>query len=271
MLNAIFMREMTHYLKFALLGMTLAWQGCTSPHNSSGGTRPATSGQPEVTTGSGTSKPDKRQWPRPDNVEAYFTAYGKENPETLVKLGTRLGDIVIRLYEDTPLHRANFIHHIKNSLYDNTIFYRVVPDFMIQGGNSDDDQTLERRKNIPAYYIPSEVRGNHIHQRGAVAMAMSYVNNPEMKSAQYSFYIVIGHKFSPAELKAVENEYDMNIPESSRKVYMEVGGAPHLDGKHTVFGEVVEGMDVVEAISREERDSGDWPVNDVVIDYTILE
>lgn len=220
-----------------------------------------------------TQKPEepKEKWPELGKVTAFFTAYGKENPETRVKLKTRLGDITLRLFEDTPLHRANFIHHIKRGLYYKTIFYRVMPDFMIQGGNSDNDQTLEKRENVGAYYIPSEVSPAHIHERGAVAMAMSYVNNPEMKSAQYSFYIVIGAAFTESGLKAVENEYDITIPASSRKVYTTIGGTPHLDGKHTVFGEVLDGMDVVEAIAEQKRDSGDWPINDVVIEYEILE
>lgn len=217
------------------------------------------------------SKVPKEKWPEIGKVKSFFTKYGAENPETTVKLKTRLGDIVIRLYEDTPLHRANFIHHVKRGLYYKTIFYRVIPDFMIQGGNSDNDQTLEKREHVGAYYIPSEVSSKHIHRRGAVAMAMSYVNNPEMKSAQYSYYIVMGTPFTKEGLRAVEDEYNVKIPDSNREVYMTMGGTPHLDGKHTVFGEVIEGMDVVEAIANEERDSGDWPINDVVIDYEILE
>ncbi|MEZ4722014.1 MAG: peptidylprolyl isomerase [Flavobacteriales bacterium] len=213
----------------------------------------------------------KIQWPQPGKVKEFFTQYGQENQETKVKLKTRLGDIVIELFEDTPLHRANFIHHIKRGLYYKTIFYRVVPGFMIQGGNSDNDATLEKRENVGAYYIPSEVSPKHIHERGAVAMAMSYVNNPEMKSAQYSFYIVIGTPFTEKGLKATEDEYGMKVPQENREVYMTIGGSPHLDGKHTVFGRVLEGMDVVEAIAAEKRDSGDWPVNDVVIEYEILD
>lgn len=256
------------YLKFVLLAATFL-MGCTptaSDREASSQKQRDTVPAP-VPPGRDTAE----RWPGTDNVKEYFTEYGKEHPETLVKLSTRLGDIHIRLYEDTPLHRANFIHHIKRSLYQNTIFYRVIPGFMIQGGNSDNEECRLKRKNIPAYYIPSEVRSHHVHKRGAVAMAMSYVNNPEMKSAQYSFYIVIGNKFTPAGLDAVESEYGITIPKASREVYTTLGGTPHLDGKHTVFGEVVKGMDVVEAIALEERDSGDWPVKDVVITYTVSE
>lgn len=263
------MRRTIHYLKFVSLAVVFLFIGCTP--NGSDREIPAQKHSDTLRAPLPPQKDAEEPWPRTDNVREYFTEYGQQHPETLVKLSTRLGDIFIRLYEDTPLHRANFIHHIKRSLYDNTIFYRVVPGFMIQGGNSDNDECREKRKNIPAYYIPSEVGSGHIHKRGAVAMAMSYVNNPEMKSAQYSFYIVIGSTFTPAGLNAVESEYNIAIPDSLREVYMTVGGTPHLDGKHTVFGEVVKGMDVVEAIAMEERDSGDWPVNDVVITYTVLE
>jgi cyclophilin family peptidyl-prolyl cis-trans isomerase len=209
--------------------------------------------------------------PELNKVEAFFKAYGEQNKETLVRMTTRLGDIDIRLYEDTPIHRANFIYNIKNQLYYRTIFYRVVPDFMIQGGNSDDDKTLLKREHAGAYYIPNETNTGHIHKYGSIAMAMSYEDNPESKSAQYSFYIVIGKKLDDKGLDAVEEEYDIIIPEAHRKIYRSIGGTPHLDGKHTVFGEVVNGMEVVEAITKEKRDDGDWPINDVVIDYYLLE
>lgn len=213
----------------------------------------------------------KEVWPKRGKIKAYFTAYGSDNPETKVRLKTRLGDIVIELFEDTPLHRANFIHHIKRGLYEKTIFYRVIPDFMIQGGNSDNDETINRRDGVESYYIPSEFKPKHIHKRGAVAMAMNYHNNPENKSSQYDFYIVIGKAFNDAELDATEAEYGYKHPESSREIYRTIGGTPHLDGKHTVFGRIIEGMDVVEAIADVKRDSGDWPNTDVVIDYEIIE
>ncbi|MBT3647880.1 MAG: peptidylprolyl isomerase [Flavobacteriales bacterium] len=209
--------------------------------------------------------------PKQGKVQSFFDEYAKNNLEKRVILKTRLGDIELELFEETPIHRANFLFNVKNDLYSHTIFYRVVPDFMIQGGNSDHDQTLLKRKGVGAYYIPSERDLGGIHQRGAVAMAMTYDNNPEEKSAQYSYYIVIGTKFSDEGLDAVEEEYQFNIPEASRKIYKSIGGSPHLDGKHTVFGMVSKGMDIVEAIANEKRDSGDWPINDVIIECEIVE
>jgi len=218
------------------------------------------------------SEPVKEElnWPSADKAMSFLKKYGTENLENKVVLKTRLGDITIQLYDDTPLHRANFILNTKTKLYEKTIFYRVVPNFMIQGGNSDYDKTLEMRASNSAYYITSEVRANHIHKKGAVAMAMTYTDNPEMKSAQYSYYIVIGKTFAEAVLEATEKEYKIKIPETNKAIYKSLGGTPHLDGVHTVFGEVIEGMDVVEAISNEKTDSGDWPINDVIINCEVV-
>ena len=100
---------------------------------------------------------------------------------------------------------------------------------------------------------------------------MNYQNNPENNSSQYDWYIVIGKTFSADLLDATAKEYNMDIPDDHRSVYIEKGGAPHLDGKHTVFGRVISGMDVVEEISEVRRDGSDWPFNDIIIDYEILD
>jgi len=209
-------------------------------------------------------------WPDAQNLINFMTEYGNENPETIVKINTRLGSFTVRLFEDTPLHRANFIHHIKRGLYENSIFYRVVPNFIVQGGNSDDDKTAELRENIGLYTIPSEKRPTHFHQKGALAMAMTYEKNPDFRSTQFSLYFVLGEKFTDERLDATEREYGFIFPETSRATYKSIGGAPHLDARHTVFGEVIEGIETLEAIANEPRDSGDWPVNDVFISFEVI-
>lgn len=210
-------------------------------------------------------------WPNIENSDVFLKNFGEQNKETIVLLKTKLGNIKIRLFEDTPYHRANFLFNVKRELYEKTIFYRVVPNFIIQGGNSDYDKTIEKRAENAAYYIPNETKAGHIHKRGAVAMAMTYENNPKQKSAQYSYYIVVGKKFDDAVLDATEREYSVKLSPNQREAYKTVGGAPHLDGVHTVFGEVIEGMDVVDAISKVETDTGEWPVNDILIEYEVLE
>ena len=209
-------------------------------------------------------------WPDPKSVDEFFKLYALEHDNHRVLLKTRSGEIEIELFSDTPLHRASFLFNISRGLYDKTIFYRVVPEFMIQGGNSDNDKTIQAREQAGAYYIQSETNSNQIHGRGADAMAMSYENNPEMKSTQYSFYIVIGQPFTEKGLAVTEDEYDMKVPQENRKTYITIDGAPHLDGKHTVFGKVVRGMEVVESTADEKRDSGDRPVDDEVVEYEVL-
>ncbi len=261
------MRITFHILSFLIL--FFACSGC--------GDKRAQEEKAKQKTDAPTSKPAKEepvpkiQYPNIKNEDQFLANYAKQNPESKIRLSTRFGEMIIQLYDDTPLHRANFIMNIKYGLYDNTIFYRVVKDFMIQGGNSDNDETQDRRGNIKPYYIPSEVKPHHIHKRGALAMAMSYTDNPEMESSQYSFYIVTGQVFTPNMIKATELEYSIDIPAANEQVYTTVGGTPHLDGIHTVLGEVVEGYDVLKKIENAKVDSGDWPVNDVIISMEIIE
>lgn len=226
--------------------------------------------QKPIKTAPKIDRTESLDWPNNENSDQFLLAYGEKNQETEVVLSTRLGDIKIKLFKDTPFHRANFLFNIKRGLYKNTIFYRVIPQFMVQGGNSDDDETKAKRSLNGSFYIPNETNNAHFHKRGAVAMTMTYENNPNRRSAQYSFYIVTGKKFDADLLAATEKEYGIQLNQEQKAYYISEGGTPHLDGIHTVFGEVTEGMEVVEAISQEQTDSGDWPVNDIFIDYKIL-
>ncbi len=176
------------------------------------------------------------------NLVEFLTKYGKENPETKVEISTRLGDIIIDLYEDTPLHRANFIYLVKQGYFNETFFHRIVPNFIIQGGNSDLPSTNKKRFKLgDDYLIPAEINGRN-HFYGSVSGAKEYRENPDKKSAPFEFFIFLG-------------------PETS---------TGHLNGSYTVFGRVTKGMDIVEKIANLPADEGEWPLQNVYIEAKVL-
>lgn len=178
-----------------------------------------------------------------ENVVEFLTQYGKENPETLVRIRTQHGTIDIKLYEDTPLHRANFIYLVKQKYFDNTFFHRVVPNFIIQGGNSDTPSTNKKRRVIGKdYLLPAELANGRKHTSGTVSGAKEYRENPDKQSAPFEFFIFLG-------------------PQSS---------TGHLNGNYTIFGRVVKGMDVVETIANLPTDDGDWPQSNVFITAEVI-
>ncbi len=177
-----------------------------------------------------------------ENAVSFLTLYGKENTENTVLIKTRLGNITIRLYEDTPLHRASFIFLVKMGYFDTTCFYRVVPDFIIQGGESERLDTQTYKARYERYKIPPEFNEKRRHKYGAVASVRDWVNNPRKYSTAFEFYIV-----------------------QSRK------GAHHLDGEHTVFGEVISGFDTIDKIVNLEAGSDEWPLNDVFMKIEVLD
>ncbi len=205
-----------------------------------------------------------------DNVVEELTRYGKENPETLVLMKTPKGNMKIKLYTNTPLHRANFIRLIKNNFYENTEFYRVVEDFMIQGGDNDDWERQSLKNKMGLYTLPAEFNEENIHQKGALSMAREYENNPEKRSVPFEFFIVQGTPYTEGEIRGAEMQYDLKIRADHKQTYMTLGGTPHLDGKHTVFGQVVEGLEVIDKIAAVPTDAGDWPIEEITIDLEIL-
>jgi peptidyl-prolyl cis-trans isomerase B (cyclophilin B) len=196
------------------------------------------------------------------NAQEVLTRYGQENPENLVLISTRLGDIKIRLYDDTPLHRANFVMLTKKKFYDEGEFSRIVKDFMIQGGDSD-----TRKMRLPKYLVPMELNPKYFHKKGALAMAK---NDTEPGSSSHYFYIVQGVKLTDPQLDAIEKEFNMKLSPQQRAAYKKVGGVPQLDGKYTVFGEVVEGQKVVDAIAALKTDKEEWPIEEVPIKVKVL-
>ncbi len=174
------------------------------------------------------------------NAAAFLTAYGRQHPETVVLFETRFGNIKIRLYRDTPLHRANFIFLTKKGYFSTTCFHRVVPNFIIQGGNSDHPLTRKLRTKYN-YVIPPEIKKHRKHKYGALAAAREWDNNPKKLSSPYEFYMIQDKR-----------------------------GSHHLDGEHTIFGEIIEGIATMEKIATLETDSKEWPIRDVYIKATVL-
>lgn len=179
-----------------------------------------------------------------ENVVPFLTEYGKNNPETQVKITTNYGSIIIQLYKDTPLHRANFIYLVKQRYFDDTFFHRVVPNFIIQGGNSDHLKTSKKRNMLgPNYLLPAELNSGRKHTYGTVSGAKEYRENPDKQTAPFEFFIFLGP--------------DRN--------------AAHLNGNYTIFGKVIQGMEVVEKIANLPADEGEWPKQNVFIKADIIE
>ncbi len=215
-------------------------------------------------------KKAKKQFPPLSDlsVKANLEKYLKEYPdEDTVKISTRLGDIVVRLYDDTPYHRANFLRLIKMGYYDETEFYRVLKNFIIQGGGT---SNLRRKVKTGRYMVPAEIK--YLHKTGALSMANPEDQPPHKGSSLGDFFIVLGEKFNTAELNAAGQQIGKKFSPLQYETYAKIGGAPNLDGDYTVFGEVIEGMDVVRVISQEKLLEGDtWPETSVYTKMSILD
>lgn len=207
------------------------------------------------------------------NAVEKLTEYGKQNPETKAVIKTSFGNIYVRLYEDTPLHRASFVLLAKKGFYDSTFFYRVRKHFVIQGGNSDSEETEFKFWKVGTYRIPPEVKEHHIHKRGALALAIPENANDTYLgySSPYNFYIVQGYKFTDRTLKKQEEENGYKVASQHRNTYFSIGGAPHLDGKYTVFGEVTSGFDVIDRIADVKTNVSEFPLEDIYLSVEILE
>jgi len=176
------------------------------------------------------------------------------------EIRTPLGRMVVRLYDETPLHRDNFKRLVATGFYDSTTFHRVIDGFVIQGGdpNSKDADPANDGTGGPGYTLPAEIRPGLFHRRGALAAARQGDEvNPERRSSGSQFYLVVGRTFDAATLDEIEAylreqipDPDFAFPDSVRQLYQTVGGAPFLDGLYTVFGELVEGFEVMDAIAR---------------------
>ncbi|MCY4160126.1 MAG: peptidylprolyl isomerase [Bacteroidetes bacterium] len=182
-------------------------------------------------------------------------------PQTnFFEISTTMGTMVIELYDDTPIHRDNFKKLASEGFFDGTTFHRVIGGFMIQGGdpNSKDDDPNNNGNGGPGYTLPAEIVSERYHKRGALASARLGDNmNPERESSGSQFYIVHGSIYPGEFLDQLQSRAQQMIPDSTfefsdeaRRIYMDEGGAPMLDGMYTVFGELVEGFEVMDRITR---------------------
>jgi peptidyl-prolyl cis-trans isomerase B (cyclophilin B) len=176
---------------------------------------------------------------------------------------TNLGNIQVKLYENTPLHKENFEKLIAEQFYDSVLFHRIIAGFMIQTG---DGKTKPVPADEPGYTIPAEFVPEYFHKKGALAAArMGDPVNPEKRSSPTQFYIVQGRTFTDEELDQIETQYKVSLSEFQRGIYKMIGGTPFLDQNYTVFGEVVKGLDVVDAIAALPTGPRDVPSVDIRI------
>jgi len=171
-----------------------------------------------------------------ENVMEFFLQYEKENKENKVRMSTSLGDIEILLFNETKFHRANFIYLTKQNYFEGTQFYRVINNFIIQAGNSDNPEVSKKRNKIGRYLLPTDTKRGFKHDRGVISMPSGEIDNPYKLASPFEFFIV-----------------------------QQKGGAHHLDGDYTIFGKVTEGMDVVDKIAAQKTDVADWPLSNIYI------
>lgn len=242
-----------------------------------------------------------------------------------VRIQTTFGDITVRLYDETPLHRDNFVKLAKEGYYDGTLFHRVIKDFMIQGGDPDSKGAPAGKMlgvGGPDYTIEAEIKSGLYHKRGALAAARQGDEvNPERRSSGSQFYIVWGQVYNEGQLRQFSKQMEMQqmqavfnalakehhdeimqmrrernraglqelqeklaaeaeaqvkaqgagMTDEQRAIYSTVGGTPHLDGQYTVFGEVEEGLDIVEMIQQTATARGDRPVDDIEMRVMVME
>jgi cyclophilin family peptidyl-prolyl cis-trans isomerase len=257
---------------------------------------------------------------------AATSGYAQKLGEQKVLIETSMGNIVIKLYDDTPLHRDNFIKLVKSGFYDDLIFHRVIKDFMIQGGDPESKNAIQGKQlgqGDPGYQINAEiVYPKHFHKKGALAAArLGDQANPEKKSSGSQFYIVQGKIYTNEELDQMEQSISLRqtqtitakymephreaymklrqsgdseglkklndqimkeasddlalleaykLPQEVRKAYTTIGGTPHLDDAYTVFGEVVEGFDVIDKIAKVQTNNQDRPLENIIMKIKIV-
>ena len=202
---------------------------------------------------------------------AQTTKKNKAQTNQIVEISTDLGNIKIRLFDETPKHRDNFIKLASEGFYDSTLFHRVIKNFMIQGGDPDSKRAkpgVMLGNGDVGYTIPAEFVDTIFHKKGVLAAARD--NNPTKASSGCQFYIVQGKVFTDADLDMIEARTGNKYTPAQRKAYTTIGGTPHLDRNYTVYGEVIEGLEVVDKIAGVQTGQADRPVNDVRMKVKVI-
>jgi len=189
----------------------------------------------------------------------------------LVEIETEFGTMLAELYPSTPKHRDNFLKLADEGFYDDLLFHRVINGFMIQGGDPQSRAAATGQMlgmGGPSYQIPAEFVNELVHVKGAIAAART--NNPEKKSSGSQFYIVHGSPVQEGTLNQVEAARNFRYTPEQRKAYLENGGTPHLDREYTVYGQVIEGLDIIDKIAAVETGQGDRPKQDVKMKVRVI-
>ena len=209
----------------------------------------------------------------PLSVLLLFVTFFAVAKDRKVKVITPYGTMIIRLYDQTPKHRDNFVKLARGHFYDSTLFHRVINKFMIQGGDPDSKHahpgdTLGN--GDVGYTIPPEFQLDLFHRKGALGAARD--DRPDKASSGCQFYIVQGKVFTDEQLDKLEKTRlgGRKIPTDQRRVYKTEGGSPHLDQSYTVFGQVIKGMDVIDKIAALKTDSRDRPLEDVPMRIRVM-
>lgn len=193
-----------------------------------------------------------------------------------VKISTEYGVMVLRLYDETPRHRDNFLRLAKDGFYNGALFHRIISGFMIQGGDPESVNAKPGQRlgsGGPGYTIPAELNPNFVHKKGALAAARTGgPSNPNKRSSGCQFYIVDGNAMTDDQITATQGrKKNFEYSAEQREAYKTIGGAASLDMDYTVYGEIVTGMDVLDKIAAVQKDQNDRPLEDVKMIVTVIE
>ncbi|RYG16849.1 MAG: peptidylprolyl isomerase [Chitinophagaceae bacterium] len=198
------------------------------------------------------------------------SAYAQSNTDTYVKIATNLGDMIFKLHNETPNHKANFINLVRKGYFNTYDFNRVIKGFVIQGGETDSAYAAMEKTGEVLKRLPPEFSSHLVHQKGALAAGRD--DNKEKASFLGQIYIVDGKKYTDSQLDAVEKRIGNNFHFSteSRKIYKEIGGTPSLDQNYTVFGQLIKGWEVLESIASQAKSKADRPLVKVSLIVSML-